>query len=201
MVLFGLSAAGCTATGDGSGPDASASQSSTAPSSQVTEGGDSSQSGGPAASGQTASGGGGEREQRRDDARPRLLDASDLDEVLRDTYDAGVLNSESSAWPTFLCDYNSASQGETAVTIAVTEPGGPGLDDQRPTYEPYQDVTNVDIAGADAAFSANGGAIVVAQVGEYTIAILNYAKWGADPDGTTAQLAALAVERAGGGAG
>lgn len=125
---------------------------------------------------------------------PCLLTGEDLASVLGGTYDDGVLNADFSEFPNYICDYTNTDTGVAAIAITVVVPRGFSAQDQRPGYESaYGDVVDVTLKGADYAFTASGGSIVAAQVGEYGVFVASNENKESDPDGNTVRLAEIAV--------
>ncbi len=125
---------------------------------------------------------------------PCLLTGDEVARVLGGTYDDGVLNTELSGFPNYICDYTNTDTGVANVAITAIMPRGFSAEQQRPGYDDaYGDVVDVTLTGADYAFTAGGGTIVAAQVGEYTVFVGNLANGDSDPDGNTVRLAENAV--------
>ncbi len=135
--------------------------------------------------------------RRTDDSmtlHPCLLTGDEVASVLGGTYDDGVLNTEFSGFPNYICDYTDTDTGVANVAITAIMPRGFSAEQQRPGYESqFDDVVDVTLTGADYAFTAGGGTIVAAQVGEYTVFVGNLANGDSDPDGNTVRLAEIAV--------
>ncbi len=128
---------------------------------------------------------------------PCLLTGNDLASVLDGNYDDGVLNAEFSEFPNYICEYTNTDTGVGAIVITVVVPRGFSAQDQRPGYEElFGDVVDVTLTGADYAFTASGGSIVAAQVGEYGVYVASNENKGSDPDGNTVRLAEIAVGNA-----
>jgi len=125
---------------------------------------------------------------------PCLLTGDEVAGVLGGTYDDGVLNTELSGFPNYICDYTNTDTGVATVAVTAIMPRGFSAEQQRPGYEEvYDDVVDATLTGADYAFTAGAGTIVAAQVGEYTIFVGNVANGDSDPAGNTLRLAQIAV--------
>ncbi len=128
---------------------------------------------------------------------PCLLTGEEVASVLDGNYDDGVLNKDFSEYPNYICNYTNTDTGATALGITVVMPRGYTAQEQRPGYEDgFADVVDVTLAGADYAFTAGGGSIVISQVGVYGIFVANNENKGDDPDGNTLRLAQIAVSHA-----
>ena len=128
---------------------------------------------------------------------PCLLSGAEVASVLGGDYDDGVLNTDFSGFPNYICDYTNTDTGVASIAITVVVPGGFTAQDQRPGFESaYDDVVDVTLTGADYAFTAGGGAIVAAQVGEYGVFVASNESIEGDPDGNTVRLAEIAVGNA-----
>lgn len=125
---------------------------------------------------------------------PCLLTGDDVASVLGGNYDDGVLNTDFSEFPNYICDYTNTDTGAATVAITAIMPRGFSAEQQRPGFDStYGDVVDVTVTGADYAFTAGGGTIVAVQVGEYTVFVANNANGDSDPDGNTLSLAQIAV--------
>lgn len=126
---------------------------------------------------------------------PCLLTGDEVASVLGGAYDDGVLNMEFSGFPNYICDYTNTDTGVANVAITAIMPRGFSAEQQRPGYDDaYGDVVDVTLTGADYSFTASGGTIVAAQVGEYTVFVGNLTNEDSDPDGNTLRLAQIAVD-------
>ena len=125
---------------------------------------------------------------------PCLLSAAEIASVLGGNYDDGVLNTDFSEFPNYICDYTNSDTGVASIAITVVVPRGFSAQDQRPGFESaYGDVVDVTLAGADYAFTAGGGSIVAAQVGDYGVFVASNENIEGDPAGNAVRLAEIAV--------
>jgi hypothetical protein len=125
---------------------------------------------------------------------PCLLTGDEVASVLGGNYDDGVLNMELSGFPNYICDYTNTDTGAATVAITAIMPRGFSAEQQRPGFDStYDDAVDVTLTGSDYAFTADGGTIVAAQVGDYSVFVASNANGDSDPDGSTVRLAQIAV--------